>query len=110
MDKRSNMDTKQNCFVDLTSKNSLVTDFFDELNAKKNETKVINSQRGDTFVKACKPHKLAFGKHGLHTQWLVDEMVVPMMDLPVDGDKNTAKADLVFPDPSGTGWQSILKY
>ena len=49
MDKRSNMDTKQNCFVDLTSSKSLLTDFFDELDAKKNETKAINSQRGDVL-------------------------------------------------------------
>jgi hypothetical protein len=104
------MDTKQNRSVDLTSKNSLVTDFFDELDAKKNETKAINSQRGDTLMKACKKHKLAFEKHGLYKQWLIDEIVVPMMDLPVDGNKKPAKAGLVFSHPSGTGWQSILKY
>ena len=43
MNKRSNMNIKQNCFVDLTSKNSLVTDFFDELDAKKNEARAIIS-------------------------------------------------------------------
>ena len=110
MDKRSNMNIKQNCFVDLTSKNSLVTDFFDELDAKKNETKAITSQKGDTFVKVCKKHKLSFEKHGLYKQWLIDEMIVPMMDLPVDGNKRTVKAGLVFPYPSGSRWQSILKY
>ena len=61
-------------------------------------------------MKACKKHKLAFEKHGLYKQWLIDEMVVPMTDLPVDGNKKPAKAGLLFPDPSGAGWQSILKY
>ena len=54
------MNIKQNCFVDLTSKDSLGTDhdFFDELDAKKNKTKAITSQKGDTFVKVCKEHTL----------------------------------------------------
>ena len=80
MDKRSNVKVKQNCFVDLTSNNSLVTDFFDELDAEKMKTKAITSQKGDTFVKVCKKLKLSFEKHGLYKQWLTDEMIVPMME------------------------------
>ena len=36
-------------------------------------------------------------------------MTVPMMDLPVDGNTRTVKANLVLPYPSGSRWQSILK-
>ena len=59
MDQRSNMTIKQNRFVDLTSENSSMTDFFDEMDAKKNEAKPI------TFVKVYKKHKSTFEKHGL---------------------------------------------
>ena len=38
----------------------------------------------------------------MYKQWLIDEMIVPMMDLPVDGNKRTVKAGLVFPYPSGS--------
>ena len=37
-------------------------------------------------------------------------MHVPLMDLPVDGNKSNVKAGLVFPYPSGSRWQGILKY
>ena len=79
-----------------------MTDFFDKLDAKKNETKAITSQKGDTFVKVCKKHKLSFEKHGLDKQCLIDEMIVPLMDLPVDGNTKTVKAGLIFPYPSGS--------
>ena len=35
---KADMNIKQTCFVDLTSRSSLVTDFFDELDAKKKES------------------------------------------------------------------------
>jgi hypothetical protein len=99
----------QKCFVDLhVPKTDVVSKFFDGLDIARCKTQAITSQKGDTFVKVCKMHKLRHDQFGLYKRWLIELLFVPEADLPVDGNC-VFKSTFVFPHPGGSRWKQILQ-